>query len=101
MIIYTAENGLKVYEMRSDAPSHDFTGGKAEYVIDETFAPNHKFVEDIKKFAPFFQVVEDEYGNIEEIVDDEEARAEWEANQPKPKQPAPDAEEILNIILGV
>lgn len=101
MIIYTAENGLKVYEIRSDAPNYDFTNGKAEYIVDETLPQNSKIIEDVKRFAPFFQVVEDEFGNIEEIANDEDARAEWEANKPTPKQPEPDIEELVNIMLGV
>lgn len=104
MIIYTANNGMKLFETRSDAPFSDFTGGRAEFVIDERKETNAGLIRDIKRLAPFFIPVLGDGGELVGVIDDAEARAAFEATK-EPAPPTPEEritvlEEALDMILS-
>lgn len=66
MILYTT-NDLKIYETRSDKPNEDWTG-KAEFVIDETSSDNAELIEKIKEFAPYFDYVKNDAGELVDVT---------------------------------
>lgn len=66
MILYTV-NDLKIFETRSDMPNADWTGS-AEYVIDETNEQNSELINKIFEFAPYFDYVFDDKGNIIDVI---------------------------------
>lgn len=66
MILYTT-NDLKIYETRSDKPNEDWTG-EAEFVIDETSSDNAELIEKIKEFAPYFDYVKNDAGELVDVT---------------------------------
>lgn len=84
MIIYRY-NDLKMVETRSDMPNSDWTG-EAEFVIDETNPDNMELIEKINRFAPYFEYVTDEHGNLIDVVGNDVVR-------PDP-EPAPESEAV-------
>ena len=93
MIVYRTENGMTVYETRSDAPGRDFSGGKADYVIDERRPENRRLISDIQSLAPFIEYVINDDLKLIGVRDDAEARARWIElhTEPEPEQ-EPEAE---------
>ena len=66
MILYTV-NDLKIFETRSDMPNADWTGN-AEYIIDETNEQNSELIKKIFEFAPYFDYIFDDEGNIIDVI---------------------------------
>nr|DAG13036.1 MAG TPA: hypothetical protein [Caudoviricetes sp.] len=66
MILYTT-NDLKIYETRSDKPNEDWTG-EAEFVIDETSSDNAELIKKIKEFAPYFDYVKNDAGELVDVI---------------------------------
>ena len=65
-ILYTT-NDLKIYETRSDKPNEDWTG-EAEFVIDETSSDNAELIKKIKEFAPYFDYVKNDAGELVDVI---------------------------------
>ena len=66
MILYT-RNDLKCFETRSDMPVGDWTG-TADFVVDETDEQNAELIAKIKEYAPYFDYVTDDEGNLVDVV---------------------------------
>lgn len=66
MILYTT-NDLKIYETRSDKPNEDWTG-KAEFVLDETNPGKAELILKVKEFAPYFDYVKNDAGELVDVT---------------------------------
>ena len=66
MIVYTS-NGLSIFESRTDAPATDWTG-RAEHIIDEANPTNAELIAKIKAYAPYFDYVLDDDGNLIDVI---------------------------------
>ena len=66
MIVYTLNN-LKCFEIRAGEPKSDWTGN-AEFIIDETVEQNAELIEKIKEYAPYFDYVTDDNGNLIDVI---------------------------------
>ena len=79
MIIYS-NNDLKLIQTCSLYPNSDWTG-EAEFVIDETNPDNQDLINKIKEFAPYFDYVLDDDGNLIDVIKTGE-REVIESNDP-------------------
>ena len=66
MILYT-RNNLKCFETRDGQPNFDWTGS-ADFIVDETDEQNAELIAKIKEYAPYFDYVIDENGNLVDVV---------------------------------
>lgn len=90
MIVYST-NGAKVCQSVSIYPNSDWTG-KAEFVIDDNDPTKAELVAKIKAFAPYFDYVLSDEGELIDVV---------QTGEVEEIEPEATADELINILLGV
>lgn len=81
MIVYSVGD-IKLFQTRSDKPNEDWTGN-AEFVIDETNEQNAELIAKINEYAPYFDYVTDDSGNLIDVI------KTGEEPEPEPVEPNP------------
>ena len=90
MIVYSTTDG-KACHVCSIAPNSDWTG-TADFVIDDNDLTKRELIAKIKQFAPYFDYVTNEAGELVDVVKTGEVEEET---------PEPTTDDIINILLGV
>jgi hypothetical protein len=81
MIICIETNGLKVCHTNSLYPNLDWTG-EADFVIDDNNPDNQELIAKLFEYAPYFDYVLDDEGNLIDVIENDVVLPEPEIPEP-------------------